>query len=313
MSEQDQPVTGIKKWLIAARPFSFTASVVAVLLGLAVSYHMGYPILWGPFLLTLIGMLSFQVAANLLNDCYDHRRKLDTQVFPTSGAVVRGLISESEAFRAALVCLAVGTVCGLVLVKVAGPVVLLLGIIGTVIALGYTTARFCFKYVGLGDAAIFCAFGILPVFGTYWVQARAFSWQPILWSIPLVLVTVGILHANNWRDIESDRAKGCRTFAGVLGERGSRIYHHVLVLLPFALTAGYVIVRCAGGVEMVAPLSVLVALVALPSAVKLARIDRTHHAEAFVALDGATAQLQLKLGLLLTVALIVSRHLPAPW
>lgn len=313
MTEQEQAVTGIKRWLIAARPWSFTASVVAVLLGLAVSYHMGYAIRWFPFVLTLIGMLAFQVAANLLNDCYDHRRKLDTQVFPTSGAVVRGLITEKQAFRAALACLAVGVMCGLVLVKVAGPVVLLLGVIGAIIALTYTTARFCFKYVGLGDAAIFCAFGILPVFGTYWVQAQVFSWQPILWSVPLVLVTVGILHANNWRDIESDCAKGCVTFAGMLGEEGSRIYHQLLVLLPFALTAGFVVVRLVGRVDMVAPLSVLVTLVALPSAVKLARVDRHHHAEVFVALDGATAQLQLKLGLLLTVALFVSRHLPAPW
>lgn len=258
-------------------------------------------------------MLSFQVAANLLNDCYDHRRELDTQVFPTSGAVVRGLISERQAFRAALVCLVAGTACGLALATVAGPVVLLLGVIGAIIALGYTTARLCFKYVRLGDAAIFCAFGILPVFGTYWVQAQQFSWQPILWSVPLVLVTVGILHANNWRDIESDRAKGCRTFAGLLGEQGSRVYHHLLVLLPFVLTVGFIVIRLVAGVEMVAPLSALIALLALPSALKLARIDRSHHAEAFVALDGATAQLQLKLGLLLTVALIVSRHLPAPW
>jgi len=313
MSEQEKSVSGVKLWLIAARAFSFPASVVAVLLGLAVSYHLGYPIRWIPFLITLVGMVAFHTASNLLNDCYDHRRGLDTQVFPTSGAVVRGLLTEQQALRAGFACIAVGAVCGLILVKVAGPVVLLLGAIGAVLVLGYTTGRLCFKYAGLGDLAIFCAFGLLPVFGTYWVQAQQFSWQPIVWSIPLVLVTVGILHANNWRDMASDRDKGCRTIAGMLGEGGSRAYHRILVLLPFALTIVFILVRLVGGVDMVAPLSAIAVLLALPSALKLTRVDRTHHAEAFVALDGATAQLQLKLGLLLTVALIVSRHLPAPW
>jgi 1,4-dihydroxy-2-naphthoate octaprenyltransferase len=176
-------------------------------------------------------MVSLHSAANLLNDCYDHRRGLDTQVFPTSGGVVRGLLSERQAQRAAFVCIAVGALCGLGLVRMAGPVVLLLGAMGVALALGYTTARICFKYAGLGDLAVFLAFGMLPVFGTYWVQAQQFSWQPIIWSVPLVLVTVGILQANNWRDIESDRAKGCRTIAGMLSEDGSRVYHRSLVLL----------------------------------------------------------------------------------
>ncbi len=313
MSEQEKSVGRMKVWLIAARAFSCPASVVAVFLGVAVAYHLGNPIRWIPFLITLAGMVAFHTAVNLLNDCYDHRRGLDTQAFPCSGAVVRGLLTERQALRAAFICMAFGTICGLILVKLAGPVVLLLGAIGVVLVLGYTTARFCLKYAGLGDIAIFCGFGVLPVFGTYWVQAQQFSWQPIIWSIPLVLVTVGILHANNWRDLASDREKGCRTMAGILGEEGSRLYHGILVLLPFALIPVFVFLRLVGGVAMVAPLSAVVVLLALPSALKLTRIDRTRHPEAFVALDGATAQLQLKLGLLLTAALIVSRHLPAPW
>jgi len=114
------------------RPFAYTASVLAAALGAASARHSGYPVRWGPFGVTLLGVLCFHTAAHLRNDCFDHRRGLDTQVLPTSGAVVRGWVTEKQAF----------------------------------------------------------------------------CWLPVLWSVPLSLLTVGILHANNWRDIETDGPRG---------------------------------------------------------------------------------------------------------
>ncbi len=309
MQRTDRPASTLRIWLTAVRPFAYTASVLTVALGAAMAYQAGYSLRWGPLALTLLGVVCFHTAANLLNDCFDHRRGLDRQVFPVSGAVVRGWITERQAFRAAMLCVAVGGLCGFALVAIAGWVVLLLGITGAICALGYTTPRFCFKYTGLGDLAVFMAFGVLPVFGTWWVQTRTFSWLPILWGIPLVSLTVGILHSNNWRDLETDGGRGCRTVAGWLGFEGSRRYYQLLVLAPLALTALYVGLGRIPRLNLPTPPLALLAFLALPLAWRLARIRPDEDVQTFGMLDAKTAQLHMIFGVLATAAFWIGRYL----
>lgn len=307
MNEKQDSPSGLKIWLTAVRPFAYTASVLAVLLGLAVSYGAGYPIRWGCFALTLIGVLCFHTTANLLNDCFDHRRGLDTDVLPTSGAIVRGWLTERQVFHAAMLWLTAGVACGLVLTWLIGWVVLLLGLLGTVIALGYTTACFCFKYNGLGDIAIFSAFGVLSVFGTYWVQTQTFDWWPIFWSVPLCSYTVAIVHANNWRDIDRDRDAHCVTPAVVLGARGSLLYYRVLVIGPYVLVAGAIALARVFGIGEQAPITVAAALLSLPMALRLSSLRPDRDEATFSMLDGKTAQLHTAFGALLCCGFLLGK------
>jgi 1,4-dihydroxy-2-naphthoate octaprenyltransferase len=311
---QDRPGI-LKTWFIAVRPFAYSASVLSVALGLSIAYYRGAEIRWGLLVVTLVGVVLFHTAANLLNDCFDFRRGLDTEVNPGSGAVVRGLLSSRQVFAGAMVCLALGAACGLYLWWQAGWVVLLLGLIGTGIALTYTTAGLCFKFTGLGDLAIFVAFGVLPVFGTFWVQLGKFDWLPIIWSVPLAFYTVGILHANNWRDNRTDPTKGCRTIASLLGDGGSAVYYRVLVLGPHAMLLAYVGLGFVPALGVRSPLAALAGLLALPLAFRLIRHSGNKYAEAdearmsFITLDAQTAQVHTAFGALLTVAFFVGRHL----
>lgn len=308
------PAGILKTWSIAVRPFAYTASVLSVVLGLAVSVYLGHPVRWGLFALTLLGVVFFHTAANLLNDCFDHRRGLDTEVQPVSGAVVRGLLTERQAFRAAALFAALGAACGTVLVFSVGWVVLLLGVIGGFLALTYTTPGVCSKYMGLGDLTIFLAFGVLPVFGTFWVQTRTFDWHPVLWSVPVVLPTVGILHANNWRDIETDPAKGCHTFASFLGDRGSAAYYAALTLGPFVLIALYFVAARLLGAGFRAPARVFLGVLALPVAIQILRSTRQRTSGdkdlAFASLDAQTAKLHLVFGVLLSLGFFLGRAFP---
>ncbi len=297
----------IRVWITAVRPFAYTASVLAVLLGAAVAYHAGYPVRWALLGLNLVGVVCVHTTANLLNDCFDYRRGLDTDVLPTSGAVVRGWLTEGEVFRGALFFLGAGVVCGFVLAWFAGRVVLLLGALGTVIAFGYTTARFCFKYNGLGDAAVFSAFGILPVFGAYWIQTQTFSWEPLFWSVPLCSYTVAILHANNWRDIERDRCANCLTPAVMLGNRGSAVYYRALILGPYLLVVAAILLTRGTGWAVPVPVTTAACLLSLPLALRLARVKPEPGSVPFAMLDGKTAQLHTAFGVLLTVGFVVDR------
>ncbi len=293
-----QPAT-VKKWLTAVRPFAYTASVLPVLLGLALAFYEGHTINWVNFILTIFGVVCFQSATNLINDCYDYKRGLDKVVTPVSGAVVRGWITVRQAITAAVIFMAVGCFCGIYLVMVAGWPVLLLGIVGVVIALGYTRNGVCLKYAGLGDLSVFMALGILPVLGSYWVQVQQFSWTPVLWSPVISLFTVAILHANNWRDIDSDKNNACRTVAGILGDGRSSIYYKILVLSPFAIIAILMGLSYLPCVSFDVPTTTLVVFLSLPLIIKLTKINSKSDMNSFVMLDGKTAQAQLVFGLLL--------------
>lgn len=298
-----QTINFCRTWFLAVRPWAYSNSVSTVCFAGALSYHYLGRIDWLNFLITLCGVVCFHTAANLLNDCYDFKRGIDHEVKPNSGGIVRGLVSVRQVFVAALIFLVIGIAAGIYLTTVAGPVVLGLGLIGAFITVAYTTAGPCLKYMGLGDLAMFVAFGILPVFGTFWVQTMEFSWLPILWSFPPALLTVGILHANNWRDISTDVQKGCRTLAARIGAVWSARYYRLLVSLAFFLVL--IIVAGTGDPTLKpTPTGALLLLLSLPYAVRLQISPRINGAQPDITLDVATAQLHLVFVILLTLGFL---------
>jgi len=303
MNKQSIPPT-IKIWLTALRLFSYTASLIPVLLGLAIAAYLDFPIKWGLFVLTLIGVISFQVAANLLNDCFDYKRGLDRIVVPTSGAIVRGWLTERQVFSAAMVALTIGIACGITLTILCGWMILALGLAGTFLTLGYTRSGICFKYHAMGDIVIFITFGMLPVFGTFWVQTQTFSILPLLWSIPMCFYTVGILHANNWRDLSTDKKANCKTLAGALGSTGSQRYYRTLILSPYIIT----VALASASILLTntyAPLTAVLSLLSLPLAIKLTKTTPMETPD----LDGKTAQLHLAFGILLTIGIFAGKFI----
>jgi 1,4-dihydroxy-2-naphthoate octaprenyltransferase len=130
----------------------------------------------------------------------------------------------------------------------------------------------------------------------------------------MALLVIAILHANNWRDIRSDGERHVNTVAGLLGDGGSLAYYGGLVFAPFVIDLALVAVpRLAGGRVRPMPLTFLVVLLALPSAVRLwgraVRRASPRRPMDFVILDGATANHNLVFGLLSTAAVILEGFL----
>ena len=82
MPNEDKPESKFKIWKTAVRPFAYTATVSAVVLGLAIAHFDGFDINWPYFFITLIGVVCFHTAGNLINDVVDHKKGVDTMVFP---------------------------------------------------------------------------------------------------------------------------------------------------------------------------------------------------------------------------------------
>ena len=124
------------------------------------------------------------------------------------------------------------------------------------------------------------------------------------------MLVIAILHANNWRDIQSDKAGKIFTVAALLGDKSSLRYYGVLIYGPFVVVLLLILVPFLFFPNLVAmPFTFLVTLLALPLAFKLWKkaLNRQTPSKPldFIALDGATAQLNLLFGSLCTIALIL--------
>jgi 1,4-dihydroxy-2-naphthoate octaprenyltransferase len=299
-----EAVSPLKKWLIACRPWSFPASSMAVVFGTSLAVVFG-GVRLDPFkfLLSLLTMVVLHAAANMLSNVFDFRRGLDKDVTPVSGAVVRGWLSPAAATRGAAALFAVGTALGLALAAVTGWTLIVIGGIGIAIGASYTLL----KYRALGDLAVFLNFGILGALGAWVVQTKSFSWVPVVWTVPMSMLVIGILHANNWRDAISDTERKVKTVASLLGDKGSKAYYGFLLFGSMAIIFGLMTVPRVFALKApVLPWTFAVVALALPRALVLWGRARRRFAPRrpldFVILDGATAQYNLFFGLLCTAA-----------
>ncbi|MFC2107466.1 1,4-dihydroxy-2-naphthoate octaprenyltransferase, partial [Bacteroidota bacterium] len=263
------------------------------------------------FLLAFFGMVILHSAANILNDYYDYNKGLDKVANPVSGGVVRGIISTKEAKTASILLFSLGTIIGLTLVYLTGITLLYIGLVGLLIGVFYTAGnKISLKYNGLGDLAVFMNFGILGSLGAWYVQTGTLSWIPVLWAIPMSTLVIAILHANNWRDIISDKEGKIFTVASLLGDKKSLNYYGFLIYGPFIMVVLLILVPYIMFPELNAmPFTFLITLLALPLAIKLWKkgLNRKTPEKPldFVALDGATAKLNLVFGSLCTIALLI--------
>lgn len=302
-----EPVSWIKVFLTAARVWSLSASTMPVAFGTVLAVTIGGASFdLALFLASLMGMALLQAGANLLNDAFDYRNGIDTEVNPASGAVVRRWITPRQALLAGAACMAAGCLLGLYAVARIGAPVLYLGLVGVPIGVLYTWGPWPLKYHALGDLAVFLDFGVLGALGAWTVQTGHLSWVPAVWAVPMSLLVIAILHSNNWRDICRDTDGEIRTVASLLGDAGSQAYQRALLFAPFAIIAFLVLLTHVTSISPQMPATFLITLLAVPLAIRLAKTGSRRHnpqqSQAFAAMDGATAQLNLLFGLLCAAA-----------
>ena len=317
MSKETHKMNFIKKWWVSIRPFSLPASTMPVIFGtvLAVVYG-GVSLNIGYALLAFTGMVILHGASNIMNDVYDFSRGLDTQPNPVSGGVVRGIISLKEAKQAYISLYITGALIGLFLVWQTGIGLLFIGIGGLLVGVFYSNSmKISLKYNAMGDLAVFLNFGILGALGAWFVQTGQFSWIPVLWSLPMSTLVIAILHANNWRDIQSDKHGNIITIATLLGDKKSLRYYGFLIYGPFFMVLGLILIPHIFFPGFPAlPYTFLITMLALPMAIKLwkkaLKRNKPVSPMDFIALDGATAKLNLTFGMLSTSALLLDLFLP---
>ncbi len=308
MKQKPSPV---KRWIIAIRPFALPASTMPVVFGTAAAVSIDaaqFNVFL--FVLALFAMIVLHSGANLLSDVNDFKKGLDREITPASGAIVRGYVSLKAGIFGSVILIAAGIIAGVIITYEIGLPILVIGAVGIVIGVFYTLKPFAFKYRALGDLAVFLDFGILGALGAWTVQTGTPSSVPALWAVPMSMLVVAILHANNWRDIQGDKKSSIKTVASILGDRGSFVYYIFLVYGAFGVVILIIIfTRIFHSRNPVMPLTFLITFAAFPAAVRLMRVGKKRNEDAgcqrFVALDAGTSFLNLIFGLLSTAAVIL--------
>lgn len=283
---------GAAAFVEAARPRTLAASVVPVVVGTAASGRW----LAGRFAGALVVGVALQVAVNYANDLFDAQRGVDSaaRVGPRR-AVASGLVSAHAMRVATGVALAVAALAGGALAVVVGLELVAVGALSILAALGYSGGPRPYGAAGLGEAFVFVFFGVVATTGSAYVQVERVTLDALLSSVPVGLLAVGILVANNLRDARTDRAAGKTTLAVRLGPDRTRTLYRVTVLAPFT-----VLPLVAGATESAWP---LLAFAALPLAAPPLRAIRADDAPSQVRALVGTARLQAVFGALLAAGL----------
>lgn len=282
-------------WYKAARPRTLTATYVPLGVAAAVALRDGVfePI---RFVLSLIAALLLQIAANLINEYVDFRRGAEDLKQAGQGMILKsGLLTPRQVLIGAIVTLFTGALIGLFLLTQSGWLLLWIGLGGVLVVITYTAGPFPLAYNGLGEIAVFIFMGPVMVLGAYYVMAREFAWTPVIAGIPIGFMVAAILHANNVRDIDADRAVNKRTLAVLLGLRAARIEYLILVGGAYVAVVALILVG-------VMPITALLVAITLPEAWKLIQIINTSRDTMLLhQAQGRTAKLHGRFGFWLVV------------
>lgn len=288
------PITKRQAWIRAMRPRVFTAAYVPMGVAAAAAIRDGvFDVLL--FALSLIGVMLLQTTANLVNEYYDFVRGSDDLKVDGQGMAIKKYgLTPREVGIGAIASLVAGCLIGLFLLSQSGPLLWAIGIAGALVAVIYTAGPFPLAYNGLGELAAGIFMGPLIVVGAYYVMARGQLAPDLVWiSLPVGLMVAAILHANNLRDMEADRAANKRTLAVLLGRPAARVEYVVLVGGAYVALAGLIVFGAV-------PVTTALAALTLPEARALIRIFNTVDDPATLhPAQGRTARLHGRFGLLM--------------
>ena len=287
--------------MIAVRPWSFPASAMPVIVTTAFLFWRGYEINWAFAVWALVNIVIFHAAGNTWSDYFDYKKKVDADDTFGAKTLTTGMFEPKEIKNLALGLTATAVVGGLVLMVLTGWHLIWIGLGGLLCTLLYPFL----KYNALGDVVILLAYAFIPALGTSFVAAGGVIISVLIIALPLGLITDGILHSNNTRDMETDSRAGIKTMAMTLGRKSSAIFYGFEMIFPFVWVG---VCSIAGFM----PIATVITFMSLPVAIACAQTMKKSvegGVKMIADLDVRTANLQLVFSLLLTVAFVVSRFI----
>ena len=299
--------TGI--WFRQLRAPFFTASVVPVLVGSSLGFLAAGGFEVGLFLMALVAMVGLHAGANIANDYFDHKSRNDWlnrnhNMFSGGSRLIQeGLLSPREVLTGAFVAFGIAAVFGVLIVLITRSLfVLALGVIGLLGGYFYTAEPIKLGYRCVGEIVIGFLFGVLPVYGCYYLQTGRIDILPLAPAIIVSLLIFLIILINEFPDFEADAAVNKKTLVVLLGPAAaSWIYRAALVgssVIAIVVMVFQPRMRIAAGLYLLtAPLSF--------AAIRSLK-NETFQADGKLLPNRFTVLIHLAGGLLITLGFVIS-------
>ena len=245
-------------WLRAIRIRFLLASVIAVSLGLSVTWwHFGVIDIFQAAL-TMAGVIALHASVDLLNDYWDFKRGIDTRTKRTgmsggTGVLPEGLLKPKSVYNAGILFLIAGGLIGGYFVVLHGVV------IGVILAFAIMSIYFySTKIVNWGLAEVFVAVkGTLIVMGTYYIQNSELTDVVVLSGIVVGVLSSLVLFVTSFPDHDADKEKGRRTLVILFGRQKAVSIFYIFPIISYGIIIG-----CAA--MSIIPVFCLISLAAIP-------------------------------------------------
>jgi 1,4-dihydroxy-2-naphthoate octaprenyltransferase len=216
----------VSVWFRVIRIKFLLASVIAVSLGLVISYWQTKTLDAVSAIITMGGVILLHASVDLLNDYSDYKRGIDTIAKRTkfsggTGVLPEGLLKPSTVYYAGIVCLVLGSLAGAYFVIIYGWIIA--AILGFAILSIYFYST---KIVDSGLGEIFVGIkGTMIVLGTIFIQTEQILPTNILAGIIAGTLSSFVLFITSFPDHDADKQKGRKTLVIVLGkQRATGLY-----------------------------------------------------------------------------------------
>ncbi|KAJ8257613.1 hypothetical protein GJAV_G00187690 [Gymnothorax javanicus] len=282
-------------YVLALRPWSFSASLIPVALGSALAYKSEGRVDVVILLVCAVAVLVVHGAGNLVNTYYDFSKGIDHKK-SDDRTLVDQILEPQDVVMFGAVLYSLGCLCATVLFFLSPLKLEHLALIyfGGLSSSFLYTGGIGLKYVALGDVVILITFGPLAVMFAHAVQVGHLSMLPLLYAVPLALNTEAILHSNNTRDMDSDKQAGIVTLAILIGPMLSYVLFNLLLFVPYVL---FCILATRYTISMALP------VLTLPMAFSL---EKQFRSQCYAKIPQKTAKLNLLLGLFYVFGIILA-------
>jgi len=236
-------------FFLASRPKFLVASAAPVIVGSALGYATSGSFNFCLFTLALLAIILLHAGANITNDYFDHTSRndwLNKNLTPFSGGrrfIQQGILTPKATLASALFALALGSAFGFAIVLLTRSLfILTLGLAGLCGGFFYTAAPVRLGYRTLGELVIALLFGLLPVYGSYYLQTSTYDTIPLLPACIVSILIFLVILVNEFPDAAADAAVNKRTLVVSFGIPTAVCIYRIALVTSFIIAAAAMLI-----------------------------------------------------------------------
>ena len=188
--------------------------------------------------------MALHSGANMANDYFDHISGNDwanKNPTPFSGGrrfIQERILSPKATLLTSLAWLSVGSVIGVIIFLLTQSIfILVLGLVGLLGGFFYTAPPVKLGYRYIGEFVIALLFGLLAVYGSYYLQTETIDITPILPAVIVSILIFLVILVNEFPDLKADAAVSKKTLVVLFGVPVSIWIYRTVLVASFVIAA----------------------------------------------------------------------------